>query len=278
MTYNPPTLQSLGNYWNDQGGANLGVVGDTAHAAKGYSYHLGADQLTTDAYSRRTARDVAGLTNAASAIDLGKLDGSLANLRRFSVWLVAQARANASGTSDIREIIYSPDGATVLRWDRERGYASAPRSGEADDSHLTHTHVSWYRDAESRDHTTAFRPYFEGADVQTIVTINAYPARGFATKAGLTKLRRFNATGEATSIATPYSGSVDGDVTVSQSDGRIPRGSGFLRLASGGSAGFYILAAEVDLAPLPAPVDCTALVAAEHERVRTAAIKAAEAL
>jgi hypothetical protein len=25
---------------------------------------------------------------------------------------------------------------------------------------LTHTHVSWYRDAEFRDHTVAFRPYF----------------------------------------------------------------------------------------------------------------------
>lgn len=160
MTYAPATLQTLAKYWVAQGGVNLGVVGDTAHTAKGYSYHLGKDQLSPTAYSVQTQRDKAGLTNGASAIDLGRLDGTFMNLRLFSSWLVAQARANQPGTSDIREIIYSPDGKTVLRWDRERGYASAPRSGEADDSHLTHTHISWYRDAERRDHTTAFRPFF----------------------------------------------------------------------------------------------------------------------
>jgi hypothetical protein len=168
VTYNPATLHDLGVFWTSQGGVNLGVVGDTSHVAKGTSYHLGKSQLVSTAYSIQTARDKAGLTEAASAIDLGKLDGSLVELRTFSKWLVAQARSNAPGTSDIREIIYSPDGKTVLRWDRQRGYASAPRPGEADDTHLFHDHVSWYRDAEHRDHTTAFRPYFEtGADVPT---------------------------------------------------------------------------------------------------------------
>ena len=161
MTYNPITLQALAKYWVAQGGVNLGVVGDTAHAAKGYSYHLGRDQLSPTAYSVQTARDKAGLTNGASAIDLGRLDGTFMALRTFSKWLVEEARRNAPGTSDIREIIYSPDGKTVLRWDRQRGYNSLPRTGEADDSHLTHTHISFYRDAEQRDHTTAFRPYFE---------------------------------------------------------------------------------------------------------------------
>jgi hypothetical protein len=170
VTFNPATLKALGAYWVAQGGVNLGVVGDTGHVSRGVSYHLGEDQLTATAYSRQTARDKAGLSNAASAIDLGKLDGSLANLRAFSKYLVAQARTNKPGTSDMREIIYSPDGATVLRWDRQRGYASAPQGGEADDTHLTHTHISWYRDAEHRDHTTAFRPYFEapGGDVPTL--------------------------------------------------------------------------------------------------------------
>ena len=166
-TINPPTLQALGAYWTAQGGVNLGVVGDTAHIGKGVSYHLGQDQLSPDAYSIKTARDKAGLSDAASAIDLGKLDGSLANLQAFSRDFVERARADGPGFSDIREIIYSPDGKTVLRWDRERGAASEPRPGEADDSHLTHTHISWYRDAEKRDHTIAFRPYFEG-DVKFI--------------------------------------------------------------------------------------------------------------
>ena len=168
MTYNPATLHDLGAFWTGQGGVNLGVVGDTGHVSRGVSYHLGKSQLVATAYSIQTARDKAGLTEAASAIDLGKLDGSLVNLRTFSQWLVNEARHNAPGTSDMREIIYSPDGKTVLRWDRQRGFASAPRPGEADDTHLTHTHVSWYRDAEKRDHTTAFRPYFEtGAAVPT---------------------------------------------------------------------------------------------------------------
>jgi hypothetical protein len=160
MTYAPPTLTALATYWKAQGGVNLGVVGDTGHQQRGVSYHLGKDKLIVGAYSARTARDRAGLTNGASAIDLGRLDGSLGQLRAFSAWLVTQARANKAGTSDIREIIYSPDGRRVLRWDRERGYRSLPREGEADASHLTHTHVSWYRDAEKRDHTITFRPYF----------------------------------------------------------------------------------------------------------------------
>lgn len=174
MTYAPPTLLALAKLWVAEGGVNLGIVGDTRHVGGGVSYHLGKDQLTATAYSRVTARDKAGLTNAASAMDFGRLDGSLTKLQAFSKWLVAQARANKPGTSDMREIIYSPDGKTVLRWDRQRGYSSAPRAGEADDSHLTHTHVSWYRDAESRDHTTAIRPYFgttsAGADMPPLTS------------------------------------------------------------------------------------------------------------
>ncbi len=168
MTFAPPTLLALASLWTSHGGVNLGIVGDTAHVAGGVSYHLGKDDLRSDAYSVKTARDKAGLSDAASAIDLGKLDGSYVGLRAFSVWLVAEARADAPGTDDMREIIYSPDGQTVLRWDRERGYTSAPRTGEADTSHLTHTHISWYRDAETRDHRTAFRPYFQEASVRYI--------------------------------------------------------------------------------------------------------------
>jgi len=162
MTYAPPTLIGLAHYWVGQGGINSGIVGDTNHQAGGVSYHLGKSQLRAGAYSAQTARDKAGLTEAASAFDMS---GSLASLQAFSKWLVGQARANKPGTSDMREIIYSPDGKTVLRWDRQRGYNSLPRAGEADNTHLWHTHISWYRDAQARDHTTAFRPYFEKASV-----------------------------------------------------------------------------------------------------------------
>lgn len=168
MSGNPKTLQDLGSYWTSHGGVNLGVVGNTSHT---YGYHLGKDRIydgsgpgVGDAdYSVKTARDRAGLTNMASAIDLGKLNGSLANLQKFSRWLVARAQHNATGTRDLREIIYSPDGKTVLRWDRERGYASTPRAGEADNTHLTHTHISFYRDSEARDKRPIFAPYFTPA-------------------------------------------------------------------------------------------------------------------
>lgn len=164
MTYAPPTLSELGKFWVAQGGRNLGIVGDTRHQAKGTSYHLGRSQLATGAYSARTARDKRGLTDAASAIDLGLLGGSLARLRDFSLWLLGECRRNAAGTSDIRELIYwDPVRNAVMRWDRERGSASQPKTGEADMSHRTHTHVSYYRDSEKRPKVAVFRPYFREA-------------------------------------------------------------------------------------------------------------------
>lgn len=163
MTYAPASLKALGAYLTAHDAVNLGIVGDTAHQAKGTSYHLGADLLSPTAYSRQTARDKAGLTNAASAIDVGKIDNSYTRLRAFSVWLVGRSQANDLGTSDIREVIYSPDGHTVLRWDRERGYGSAPQPGEADNSHLTHTHISYYRDSEARDKVALVSRFFGSA-------------------------------------------------------------------------------------------------------------------
>ncbi|HSW43193.1 MAG TPA: hypothetical protein VLM76_11850 [Patescibacteria group bacterium] len=161
MSTSPLHLRRLRDYWVARGGVHLGIVGSMASHCRGY--HLGRDRIYGPVACRRggvprpgqgdsdysvmTARDRAGLSGAASAIDLGRLGGSLAALYHFSRWLVERARANAPGTDAIREIIYSPDGRTVLRWDRERGHTSAPRPGEGDASHLTHTHISFYRDA-----------------------------------------------------------------------------------------------------------------------------------
>jgi len=172
VTYASHTLTELARYWVSHGGVNLGIVGDTRHVALGRSYHLGRSSLTADAYSRTTHRDRAGLTEAASAIDLGKLGGSFPALRKFSLWLVKRCQSNAPGTQDIREVIYSPDGHVVLRWDRERGLASEPRPGEADVSHLGHTHVSWYRDSEKRAKVGAFAPYFAPVQEAPVATGN----------------------------------------------------------------------------------------------------------
>lgn len=170
MTYAAETIKTLRAYLKGQDpdldDVELGIVGGPSHITTGTSYHLGADQLLMwkDPYSARTARDLAGLSNAASALDI---DDDLDELRGLSVWLVQECRKSAPDTLDIREIIYSPDGVVVLRWDRERGVTSAPVSN-SDLSHRTHTHISWYRDSEFRDKTAVFRRFFEGVGMAEI--------------------------------------------------------------------------------------------------------------
>lgn len=250
MSTAPASIRALASLWVSKGGTNLGIVGDAAHGAKGTSYHLGRDRLAPGAYSASSSRDRAGLTNAASALDLGKLDGSLTGLRAFSKWLVSRCQRGVC--PDIREVIYSPNGKTVDRWD---GLDNRVRTGpgQGDNSHLTHTHISFFRDSERRSKTALFAPYFapkipdtstQEAGV-TIVTITLFPApRRFSAAA---PLRRFSATGEILPpIPAPYSATVDGTVLI-EGNSSSPRGAGFLRLASGGSAGRYILAAAVTL-------------------------------
>lgn len=256
MTYAPASITALATLWQREGGRNLGIVGDSRHASRA-SYHNGRDRMVaynrlhTD-YTAMNVRDRSGLTNAASAIDLGTLQGGYKDLRTFSVWLVGRCRTNAPGTSDIREVIYTRDGSTVLRYDRERGVKSLPKAGEADRSHLWHTHISFYRDSEKRSKTGIFAPYFADPlpdtsteeEVVIVVTIEKWPQPKRFRAPG--NLRRFTATDELEPIDGPYEAWVDANVAI-QSTG-VPHGVGFLRLSSGGSAGKYVLASEVDLA------------------------------
>lgn len=167
MSVAPATLVALGQYWKAKNGILLGIVGNTAHT-KGY--HLGKDRIydgtgpgVGDAdYSVQLARDKAGLTNAAAAIDLGRLNGSYGQLRKFSRWLVEQCIRKAPGYEDVREVIYSPDGTLVIRWSGEdRKFHVGP--GNGDSSHRTHTHISYYRDSQKRDKLALFVPYFAPA-------------------------------------------------------------------------------------------------------------------
>jgi hypothetical protein len=124
----------------------LGIVGDMAHIG---GYHCGADRVTTRDYSVvESGRDRAGLSNAASALDIGDFDlvhaGRRIALRSLSAALVAACLSGDIRTRDVREVIYSPDGVTVARWDR-LGVRSS-----GDSSHLWHTHISMFRDAEGR--------------------------------------------------------------------------------------------------------------------------------
>lgn len=183
MTYNPSSLVALGRFWIAQGGVNLGVVGNAAHT-KGY--HLGKDRIYDgygpgigDAdYSVQLARDKAGLTNAASAIDLGRLDGSLKGLQKFSIWLVNRCKYEPTKYRDIREIIYSPDGVAVKRWDNVAKvlYTGGDGTGQGDNSHRTHTHISLPRDSEARDKIAMFAGYFAVAPAApTGDTFVSYP-------------------------------------------------------------------------------------------------------
>ncbi|WP_328344591.1 hypothetical protein [Micromonospora sp. NBC_00421] len=140
--------------------ASVGIVGDPAHRG---GYHTGSDRVVANDYSVvESTRDSTGLTLYASALDVGTFSvwsgGATHNLRTFSEWCVAQCRANTGDSRDIREIIYSPDGKVVRRWDR------LGRRSSGDDSHLWHTHVSFFRDSTKagRDQTPLFRRYLTG--------------------------------------------------------------------------------------------------------------------
>lgn len=164
MTFAPESLLQVRRIfkdrWPDIENANFGITGGPSHVLAGTSYHLGRDELkmSRDPYSARTARDLAGLSNAASAFDITDQIGPQL-LRSLSVWLVTECRTKAPDTLDIREIIYSPDGEVVLTWDREKGATSFPQQ-RGSLSHKTHTHISWYRDSEFTDRAAVFRRFF----------------------------------------------------------------------------------------------------------------------
>lgn len=161
MSYAPQSLLDARAYLMGRTGltaAALGIVGDPAHGNEGY--HVGWDRLQSgygwDDYSvAESPRDYP--SDAAMALDIGNFP----RLRELSEWLVAQCRAGAADTTDIREIIYSLDGRVVRRWDR-LGIRSS-----GDSSHLTHTHISYFRNSEASDKTALFRRFFEGGGIMS---------------------------------------------------------------------------------------------------------------
>ncbi len=154
MSYAPKTLLDLDSYLRGHGVPTVGIVGDSGHT---YGYHLGKDRLPSGDYSASLARDRAGLTNAASAIDIGNHTG----LRALTNFL---ALAGASGAAkDVREVIGPGLDGRAYRWAAENDWdREGPRA--SGDSHEWHCHVSFYRDSEYRDKITLFEPYIEGDD------------------------------------------------------------------------------------------------------------------
>lgn len=153
MSYAPATLLQARTYLKSRTGLGdgaLGIVGDSLHT---YGYHLGADRLKAGDYSRQTARDRAGLTDAASALDIG----SFGRLRELTAFLVREARAGHLG--DVRELIGPGSDGRAYRHDHLSGWK--PERQSKGNSHEWHLHVSFYRDSEHRSKVDMFRRYFE---------------------------------------------------------------------------------------------------------------------
>lgn len=168
MTYAPQSLTDLMAYLGSQGVRNLGIVGGPTHT---YGYHLGRDRVYgtggqgANDYSVQLARDKAGLSDAASAVDLGRVNGELTGLQQLTAWLWAECQAEKPDTRTIREVLGSADGRTVRCWVAREAGGPTMLDNCADASHLTHTHISFFRDTEAADQRPLFRRYFEEEDM-----------------------------------------------------------------------------------------------------------------
>jgi hypothetical protein len=164
MTYEPQALSDLQEYMHIQTGLPYNALGTVPDPDHDGGYHCGWDLRHLDDkgvlhdYSwQESSRDWNHKSDACRAFDCGSFD----RLREMSIWLVDQCKAGAPDTLDFREIIYTPDGVNVLRWDR-LGVRSS-----GDSSHLSHTHFSFFADAEDNDKVSPFQRFFEGGGMAT---------------------------------------------------------------------------------------------------------------
>lgn len=161
MTYAPQALLDLRAFMRPLTSLPDNELGITPDASHNGGYHCGWDLRrivngSLNDYSwQESSRDWNHKTNAARAFDVGMFP----LLRELSVWMVAECENNAPDTQDIREIIYSPDGLVVKRWDRLK------RRSSGDSSHLKHTHFGFFADAENRDKIGPFKRFFEGVNM-----------------------------------------------------------------------------------------------------------------
>ena len=153
MTTAPADLITLQRAIAEATGLSLvaiGIKGDAAHVAKGVSYHLGKDEIkpAKHPYSVRLQRDKNGLTNAASAMDIGDdwPRGGREAWKRFNNLLVAALRAGDPALITIRATNFSPNGSDRKRVDRQLAF----HEEDSDDNVDIHTHIEWYRDTEGQ--------------------------------------------------------------------------------------------------------------------------------
>jgi hypothetical protein len=170
MTYAPADLLAIQRYAHDRTGMPWDALGIIHGTPQGGGYHEGHDLLHaagrapedpgSDYSYAESQRDRSGLTDAGSAFDLG---GDFGRFREITLAIVHACERGDPRTRDVREVIYTPDGNVVRRWDR------LGRRSSGDSSHLSHTHISFFRDAEGRRNQPdnflgLLRELFEGVD------------------------------------------------------------------------------------------------------------------
>jgi hypothetical protein len=263
MTFAPTDLLTVRQYLLSHTGLPgdaVGIVGDPAHASTG-GYHEGNDdlarvgRLSSDYSKRESVRDRPG-TNNAAALDIGDFIHAGRTLRQLTLWLVARCVAGDPRTRDVREVIYTPDGQTVHRWDR-LGIRST-----GDDSHLIHTHLSFFRDSEGRraapDNILGLlAEFFEGVPVAFLDDRNAAALayRMDAIAAGSDTARGGPVVGEPMWLVTQIKALVAGQATSAARETALT--AAVQALAAGGGS--------VDAAAVIAHVDQVA--AAESQTV-----------
>lgn len=158
MTYAPDDLKAIQNYCHLQTGQDWASLGITHQTPQGGGYHEGFDLLAeagrapgpeypySDYSYADSNRDRCCVTDGASAFDLG---GDFGRFREITMGIVHACERWDPRCRDVREVIYTPDGRTVHRWD-----ATGRQPDSGDNSHLTHTHISFFRDSEGRRAST----------------------------------------------------------------------------------------------------------------------------
>lgn len=195
MTISPDTLLTVRRIYQKYTNLPAVALGIQHYSPQGGGYHEGNDllaqagRLTSDYSKRETHLDQPG-SNNASAIDIGYFDVKLSNgrrvtLRDHSAWILD----HWNEAWFIRELIYSPDGKTVKRKDR-LGIRTT-----GDNSHLTHDHISYFRDYTLNPAIPAFHQRFwddmgrtnqKGTtDVGFVIELNVGTDRGWYWSDGL---------------------------------------------------------------------------------------------
>lgn len=158
-TTTPPDLAAFRGYVSKTIGITdlnaLGIAGDRAHQQTG-GYHLGRSDLQAigryhptagpgdphEDYSARQARDRAGLTDDASAIDIDHAwhNGGPNAWLRWNNLVVRDLRAGVPTLAAVRAVNTTLDGTTLRRFDRVNGFTPEATTDQG------HTHIEFWRD------------------------------------------------------------------------------------------------------------------------------------